>query len=230
MANKCYFSTSFGSQLRRNDVSKNEEHSVEPPNTQKYRLAATGAGMIVCQERSRHTFRALLAMRARVVGVGYGITGGGFVEQADIFSKPFGFVRLTAEEAWRETVEENPGFESIISLEDFLERAQSISSLHVRVNDDCGIHGANYYALTVTDEEWDLIAVLPASAERDGQLIEVYVDFTNKVLHRHDSEKHITLMLPDGRAACGGFYHKHEMHSLGQIAWHIQQGFLWKPQ
>lgn len=68
---KCYFPPNLGSSLRRNIVSKNELPDIQPPNTTKYRLGASGAGIIVCQERSKHSFRALLSMRSRMVGVGY---------------------------------------------------------------------------------------------------------------------------------------------------------------
>ena len=211
-------------------MSEIELPDIQPPNTTKYRLTANGAGIVVCQQRSKHSFRVVLSMRSRLVGVGYGITGGGFVELQNIFEQPVGYVTQTAEEAYRESFEENLGFKAIISLEDFLERAQSICTLHVRVDDLSGTHGTNYYALTVTDEEWDLIAALPGSNERDGPLIEVWGDFTDKVLHRNNAHEQLSLLLPDGRPAYGGFYHKHEEHVFGQIAWHIQQGYLWKPQ
>ncbi len=198
-------------------------------NTQRYKLAGTGAGVIICQQRSHHSFRALLSMRALSVGVGYGITGGGFVEnQAIMLEKP-GFVIETAEEAWRESKEENVGFDELFPLEAFLERAQSIATLHVRVDDDSGVHGTNYYALTVTDEEWERAAALASGPERDGLLIEVWLCFERTVLHRRDAEKNIQLTLPDGRVAHGGFYHQHELRALGQIAWHVQQGLLWPP-
>lgn len=211
-------------------MSKTKLPDIKPANTKKYRLAANGAGIVVCQQRSTHSFRALLSMRSRVVGVGYGITGGGFVELKDIFKQPVGYVTQTAEEAYRESFEENLGFKELISLEDFLERAQSISTFHVRVNDLSCIHGTNYYALTVTDEEWDLIAALPGSNEREGALIEVWGDFIDTVLHRNNAHEQLSLLLPDGRPAYGGFYHKHEELVFGQIAWHVQQGYLWKPQ
>lgn len=198
-------------------------------NTQRYKLAGTGAGVIICQQRSQHSFRALLSMRALSVGVGYGITGGGFVEnQAIMLEKP-GFVIETAEEAWRESKEENVGFDELFPLEAFLERAQSIATLHVRIDDDSGVHGTNYYALTVTDEEWERAAALASGPERDGLLIEVWICFERTVLHRRDAEKNIQLTLPDGRVAHGGFYHQHELRALGQIAWHVQQNLLWPP-
>lgn len=204
-----------------------QEEPQEGRNTQKYKLAATGAGVIICQRRSDHSFRALLSMRALSVGVGYGITGGGFVENEDIMLEEFGFVVETAKEAWRESHEENIGFDTLFPFEEFLERAQSIATLHVRTDDEGGVHGANYYALTVSDEEWEKAAVLEPGPERNGPLIEVWVCFEQTVLHRRDAEKHIQLMLPDGRVAQGGFYHRHELRALGQIAWHVQQGLLW---
>lgn len=198
-------------------------------NTQRYKLAATGAGVILCQQRSQHSFRALLSMRTLSVGVGYGITGGGFVENGSIFAQPRGFVIQTAEEAWRESTEENLGFAELFPLEEFLERAQLVSALHVRIDDENGVHGCNYFALTVTDEEWEQAALLAPGPERDGPLIEMWVCFEDVVLHRSEAEIQIRLLLPDGREAHGGFYHQHELRALGQIAWHVQKSRLWQP-
>jgi hypothetical protein len=199
-------------------------------NTQKYKLAATGAGVIICQQMNHCAFRALLAMRSSTVGSGFGITGGGFVENGEIFlkQKP-GFIIETAAEAWRETNEENPGFEEIIPLDNFLNRVQSISTLHVRVDDENGVHGTNFYAITVTDAEWEAIAALGGSDEREGALIEAWCEFYGLTLRRQDPETGIRLADPNGAYLRGEFYHKHELRALGQIAWHVQHGRLWQP-
>ncbi len=199
-------------------------------NTQKYKLAGTGAGVIICQQMSPNAFRALLSMRSSTVGLGLGITGGGFVENGAIFlkRKP-GYIIETAAEAWRETREENRGFGKVIPRKKFIERGQPISSLHVRVDDENGVHGTNFFALTVNDDEWSAIAMLKGSRERKGPLLEVLVDFQSATLERLKPEKKIRLWNPDGKLLRGAFYHKHELRALGQIAWHVQQGLLWAP-
>jgi hypothetical protein len=199
-------------------------------NTQLYKLAGTGAGVIVCQKKSRNGFRSLLSMRTSLVGIGLGITGGGFVENGAIFlyEKP-GYIIETAAEAWRETREENPGFEEIVPLNEFVDRAQSISTLHVRVDDENGVHSANFYALTVTDDEWNAIALLKGNDERDGMLIEVWCEFYGRTLYRQNAGASVRLATADGLTLKSDFYHKHELLALGQIAWHVQQGFLWDP-
>ena len=203
--------------------------SNETLNTQEFKLAASGAGIIVCQRRSTHSFRALLSTRAASVGLGLGITGGGFVEIAEIFSQKHGYIIDTAEEAWREATEENVDFEKLFPLDEYLERVQSVSTMHVRVNDVNGVHGTNFYALTVTDEEWEKALALPPGDERFGPLMEIWVDFTDKVVHRNRPEEAITLYMDDGKEVESGFYHQHELRALGHIAWHIQQGYLWAP-
>ena len=200
-----------------------------PQKEAAYMYAANGAGIIVCQMRSKHSFRALLSNRMPSVGMGLGITGGGYVEIKTVFAKPVGTIAETALDAQRETWEENLGFEALFSEEELLERAQPIASLLVRTNDINKVHSTNYYALAVTDEEWDRVATLPPGPERHGPLFEVWVDFTDQVIHRTTPEVALTLMLDDGKVCEGGFYHKHELRALGMIAWHIQQGYLWSP-
>jgi hypothetical protein len=207
-----------------------EMSEIAPLNTQFYKLAATGAGLIVCQMRSKHSFRALLSNRQPIVGMGLGITGGGFVENGDIFKMKPGSIVETVIEAWRETREENLGFDNVFTADELVERAQPIASMHIRIDDVNGVHGTNFYALSVTDEEWDSIASLPPGPERHGPLFEVWVDFNDKVIRRLEPEVGLTLRLDDGKVCEGGFYHKHELRALGMIAWHIQEGYLWSPR
>ena len=208
-----------------------ETQTAKPLNTQLYKLAATGAGVIVCQPISPTSFRSLLSRRAAQVGSGFGITGGGFVENGAIYAKSPGFMVETAAEAWRETVEENPGFEMIIPLNEFIERAQSIATLHVRVDDENGVHGTNYFALTVTDIEWNLVAQLRAGVERQGELIEVICSFDLAPFLRVDAQRHISLYEKlSGPLSFDAFFHQHEVPALAQIAWHLQKGRLWSSQ
>jgi hypothetical protein len=200
-----------------------------PSKEEKYAYAANGAGIIVCQQRSKHSFRALLSNRMPVVGMGLGITGGGFVEVAKMLKRPVGTIAETVLDARRESHEENKGFYRLFTIDMILERAQPIASLLVRTGDINKVHATNYYALTVTDKEWDRVAALPPGPERHGPLFEVWVDFTDKVIRRREPEVGLTLMLDDGKICEGGFYHKHELRALGMIAWHIQQGRLWAP-
>lgn len=192
-----------------------------------YMYAANGAGIIVCQQRSKHSFRALLSNRMPSVGMGLGITGGGYVDIVNVFEKPVGSIAETALDAQRESYEENLGFEQLFTEEELLCRAQPVASLLVRTADINKVHATNYYALAVTEEEWDKVAALPPGPERHGPLFEVWVDFTDQVIHRVTPEDGLTLRLDDGKICEGGFYHKHELRALGMIAWHIQQGYLW---
>jgi hypothetical protein len=133
----------------------------------------------------------------------------------------------TAAEAWRETVEENPGFEDIFDLNHFIRRAQSIASFHVRVDDVNGVHGTNYYALHVTDAEWNAIAQLPPSAERTGSLLTVICESGTVPVHRIAPSVGLTFQHESGELCIPRFYHGHELRALGMIAWHIAHGRLW---
>ena len=208
-----------------------ETQTAKPLNTQLYKLAATGAGVIVCQPISPTSFRSLLSRRAAQVGSGFGITGGGFVENGAIYAKSPGFMVETVAEAWRETVEENPGFEIVFPLDVFIERAQSIATLHVRVDDENGVHGTNYFVLTVTDIEWNRVAQLRAGEEREGELLEVVCNFDSMPFLRVDAQRHISLYEKlSGPLSFDAFFHQHEVRALAQIAWHVQKGRLWSSQ
>ena len=198
-----------------------------------FRRVASGVGVIICQQLSRHSFRTLLARRPESFGLGLGVTGGGFVDNDRLYFEHLpGTVVDTATETWRKAVEKNPGFEEIFSLEHFLERLHPIVAQHVRVDDENEIHATTFYALTVTDKEWSRVLELPSTDTRFGEPFEITVTFTDKVLKRTGNpENTLALYMPDGREPKdSGFHYRHELVALGQIAWHVQEGLLWPPR
>ena len=76
-------------------------------NTQHYKLVGSGAGVIVYQVLNATKIRLLLSVRSAVVGEGFGITGGGFVEAGQLLNTPLRTMVETASEAYREVDEEN---------------------------------------------------------------------------------------------------------------------------
>lgn len=177
----------------------------EPLNHQHFKMAAPGCGVICFRgTETPGVTEVILSERAAKVGAGLGITGGGFVECGEIDQQPVGFISLSAEEAYRECREENLGFEDIISLEDFCERAQLVSSFHVKAGDVNRVHSCTYFALRLTDDEWAKVMALPPSDERKGALISAKLDYVPVAGTRLEGASR--------------FYHKHELRAFEDMA------------
>jgi hypothetical protein len=141
----------------------------KPKNQQQWKMAASGAGVIVCR-RIEAGLEVLLSMRAKIVGEGLGITGGGFVKCDALLEKPIGTVIQTADEAFGEACEENGGFENVISKDAFLERAQPVALIHSRIDDPNEVHVAAMYALRAqSTAEWNQFKALPPGIEDGGK-------------------------------------------------------------
>lgn len=195
-------------------------------NTQHYKLVGSGAGVIVYQVLNATKIRLLLSVRSAVVGEGFGITGGGFVEAGQLLNTPLRTMVETASEAYREVDEENLKFASVITLEEFLHRAQPIAALHVHTGDESMVHATNFSALCVTDAEWEAISTLDGSDERSGALREVIMTFST-YLSRMQPETGVQLTCNGEPVSVAAFYHHHELRAIAMIAWHHQQGKLW---
>jgi hypothetical protein len=203
-------------------------------NPLHWKLAASGAGVIVYQVLAANCLRVLLSRRASNVGVGLGITGGGFVECLAIDKSPVGTVVQTSDEAHREGREENAGFETVVSEDEFLERAQPIATLHVRTADENRVHGVTMFALRARDDaEWNAFAALPPGVdehgrlERDGELLSYTLEWY-PVISRREPELSIMLTSTDGvMAEAEDFFHRHEFHAIASIAWYAHNNKLW---
>ena len=205
----------------------------KPKNQQQWKMAASGSGVIVCR-RIEGGLEVLLSMRAKIVGEGLGITGGGFVKCDALLGKPIGTVIQTADEAFGEACEENGGFETVISKDSFLERAQSVSQIHARIDDLNEVHVANMYALRAeSTAEWNQFKALPpgiedgGKSERSGPLLSRVVRWWSPI-DRREPERYVTITNAEGRQSLiSDFYHPHEFHAIAAIAWHEQNGKLW---
>lgn len=189
-------------------------------NTQTHKLAAPGCGVIVYHRDDNGSITVLLSKRSAKAGVGYGITGGGFVECGDLMAKNIGTLLESADEAYREACEENPGFGDIITLAQFRERAQPLASFNVRTPDSNGVHACTYFGLAVNKEEWDAITRLPPSDERDGELVAALLIWTRNI-NRTKPEDYIVLH------GAGDFFHAHEQRAFGMLAWLASRNRLW---
>ena len=196
-------------------------------NTQRYKLAATGAGVILYRVVDEVTIELLLSVRSAVVGEGYGITGGGFVENGNIAKLPKRSIIETIDEAWREAMEENRLFDLLFPLDLFRSRAQCVASLHVNTGDESIVHGTNFYAVAVTDAEWEESSRLAGSDERSGALRQVVMKITSPKLSRTEPETGIQLLC-NGLDISAAFYHHHEVRAIAMIAWHLQNEKLWR--
>ncbi|MEK7639273.1 MAG: hypothetical protein AAB388_03890 [Patescibacteria group bacterium] len=209
-------------------MKQRDNSSVLGLNRQDQKLAASGAGVIVFNQKDDY-IKVLLARRSKKVGAGLGITGGGFAQCDEIDQQPVGTIIYTADEAYRETCEENAGFAEIISADDFLERAQPVTLIHVRVADDNRVHVASFFALRVTDIEWDAMKQLRPGGddERAGPLLESLVRWDQNITRRQP-ERYVSIELVTGEVVgMADFWHKHEVRAIASIAWHAQHKRLW---
>jgi hypothetical protein len=207
--------------------------SVKPLNQQQWKMAASGTGAIVCQP-TKDGLRVLLSERAANVGPGRGITGGGFVECGEVLALKLGTVIQTADEAFRECCQENGGFENVINIDAFLERAQPVSLVHARTDDLNEVHAVTMFALTVNNREWNEFAALPPGVdehgkiERNGPLLEYFVRWTGPI-NRREPERYVSISDATGRVLyITDFFHPHEFHTIAAIAWYEQNGKLWR--
>jgi hypothetical protein len=199
-------------------------------NHQKFKLCASGTGVIVYQFVGPTCIRILLAMRDKGVGRGHGVTGGGFVECKHIHKSPAGSLFQTADEAHREANEENPGFAEIIPADDFIERAQAISSVHARTDDINEIHAVTMFGLrATTDNEFKRFKNLAAGTEREGSLMEYLMHWDSDIkIDRREPERYVRIVNHEREPVIQeDFWHKHEMHTIACIAWHAQNQHLW---
>ncbi len=214
-------------------MSHNVVAEPKPKNQQQWKMAASGAGVIVCR-RIEAGLEVLLSMRAKIVGEGFGITGGGFVKCDALLAMPIGTVIQTADEAFGEACEENGGFETVISKDAFLERAQSVCQIHARIDDLNEVHVANMYALRAqSTAEWNQFKALPpgiedgGKSERSGPLLPYVVRWSSPI-DRRKPERFVTIENPEGwQLRLSDFFHPHEFHAIATIAWYEQNGKLW---
>ena len=203
-------------------------------NTQEHKRAASGAGVVVFQLLDERVIRLLLSVRTKDVGPGFGITGGGYVKVNAIYGMLVGSIVQTADEAHLESLEENGGFEKVISADEFLERAQPITTILVRTPDLNQVHDVTMYALCAKDDaEWEAIAVLPpgvdidGKVEREGPLLECIMTWESDI-SRRTPEQAVSFAYADGSPLdVTGFFHKHEVHGIATIAWHAENERLW---
>ena len=202
--------------------------------TKEYRRAASGAGVVVFQMLDERVMRILLSLRSKDVGTGFGITGGGYIKVNAIYGMLIGSIVQTADEAHLESLEENGGFEKVVSADEFLERAQPITTILVRTPDLNQVHDVTMYALCAKDDaEWEAIAALPpgvdidGKVEREGPLLECIMTWGSDI-SRRTPEQAVSFAYADGQSLdVAGFFHKHEVHGIATIAWHAEKERLW---
>jgi hypothetical protein len=222
----------FGQVLHKREGLKMSE--TVPLDTQEHKRAASGAGVVVFQPLGERTMRILLSLRSKDVGTGFGITGGGYVKVNVIYDMPIGAIVQTADEAHVESLEENGGFEKVISADEFLERTQPVCTILVRTPDLNQVHDVTLYALCAKDDaEWETFAALPpgidaeGKIEREGPLLECILTWEPDI-SRRTPEQSVSFAYADGQSLdVTGFFHKHEVHGIATIAWHAEKDRLW---
>ncbi len=197
-------------------------------NHQKFKLAAPGTGVLIFRQSTANSesLEVLLSMRSRAAGAGYGYTGGGFVECGDVAALPVGRYLQCADEAYRESGEENGGFEAVLGREDFFVRAQPIATFNARSADINVVHACTVFACGVSDEEWQKCLATEATQERSGMLRVVKLTW-KPGLSRRSAEDFIELSDGASRITAEQFFHQHEIAAYGALAWHAEYGKLW---
>ena len=190
-------------------------------NHQMFKLAAPGCGVIAFAPTDNpRALTVILSERAANVGSGKGITGGGFVECGPIAKQPAGTISLSADEAYRECCEENRGFDTIISRDDFVDRAQVVESFAVSSADANGVHACTYFALRLTLDEWRRVMALPPSEERVGDLVAATLRWTEASLKAENPADRFDM---DGKDR---FFHAHELLAFAAMAQLAEKGRL----
>jgi len=197
-------------------------------NHQLFKLAAPGTGVLVFRQSTKSTesLEVLLSMRSGAAGVGYGYTGGGFVECGNVATLPVGKYLQCADEAYRESGEENGGFEAVLDREEFFVRAQPIATFNARSADVNVVHACTVFACGVTDEEWQRCLSTKETEERSGMLRVVKLSWPSGLPRRH-AEAFIKLRDDTGLITQEYFFHQHEIAAYGSLAWHADNGKLW---
>ena len=181
-------------------------------NHQNYKLAAGGAGLIAFTQCDHGSVNVLLSQRDESVGKGWGITGGGFLNLDDFIAQPAGAILPLTHEAYREAVEENPGFENIIPRDEFDSRAFHLTAFAVRTTDQHHVHIVSYYGLELNDDEFSRVKTLPPSEERVGALIATQLSWTQESLRKHNTLERFYM---SGKEK---FYHQHELYAFSALA------------
>ena len=187
-------------------------------NHQNYKLAAGGAGMIVFTRLPNGTINVLLSRRDKSVGEGLGISGGGFLNLDEFTSQPAGAILPLTQEAYREAVEENPGFDHIITGDMFDKRAFHLTSFAVRTADQHGAHIVCYYGLELDEEEFAQVKALPPSEERVGDLIATDLSWRQENLADKNPLERFDMY---GKEK---FYHQHELYAFSALAEKLASG------
>ena len=181
-------------------------------NHQNYKLAAGGAGMIAFTRLPNGTINVLLSRRDKSVGEGLGITGGGFLNLDEFMAQPAGAILPFIHEAYREAVEENPGFEHVISGDAFEKRAFHLTSFAVRTADQHGVHVVSYYGLELDKHEFECVKALPPSEERVGDLIAADLSWRQESLANKNPLDRFDMHGKEN------FYHQHELYAFSALA------------
>ena len=181
-------------------------------NHQNYKLAAGGAGMIAFTRLPNGTINVLLSRRDKSVGEGLGITGGGFLNLDAFTSQPAGAILPLTHEAYREAVEENPGFENVITDNMFEKRAFHLTSFAVRTSDQHGVHVVCYYGLELDENEFSQVKALPPSEERVGDLIATNLSWRQESLANKNPLDRFDMHGKEN------FYHQHELYAFSALA------------
>lgn len=159
---------------------------------------------------------------------GYGLTFGGKINQGEILDTRIGNVTDMVDQLYQEGIEElgAKALNTAIPLARFRHYVQPINTSLIRVTDkdeDILAHSASYYAYPTTFMERQMLANLPETEERTGQLIWAELRWRSNVENDLERPTSVTLHHKERDINFSALYHRHEQacvfHTLALLAY-----------
>lgn len=181
--------------------------------------AGPGSGYIFYRKVGLRHLRVLLATRSALVGVGSGISCGGWFELAAMLGSADGTTVTDQQSAAREGWEEIPGLFTVLPEALLEANSQPIYGAAIyKPNDRYGniFHKANFLGMSITETEEAALCKLPKSNETSAPLRAVDIRWNVDNPAADD-----LIGLPDN------FHHPHERDAFASLARLDDDGRLW---
>lgn len=176
-----------------------------------YEKAAPGVGVLLYFRDTDNTHKVIVSLRGKIVGEGYGVTGGGFVDCNRIIQKSIGTISFDYDQAYRELCEEfadagahvdegmslkeakaiAKDFVKALPYEVFRQRHVTLSSVSVRTDDSNKIHHSVFLACEVSQHAAREILAIAGNNERLGSEAvtigsQKYTQVLSDLYHQHE--------------------------------------------
>lgn len=178
----------------------------QKPKNLNPQTSPCGGGIFYMRGPKPNSLLVGCAPRAATVGIGNGISFGGYAEVAAILAKAVGKVQMMSTEILREAREELPGINKVIRTKELKRRLVYLTSFMVRTADINQVHNPVYFGIPVTGGEAAKISTLKPGKETRGPIVFTLLEWPPEKPGRsklHTREK---------------LYHKHERLAFKTLA------------